>query len=141
MHGLSLPANILTSVASDAVSNIASRVSSTASSFASDLQQAQSGGSSVSSSLAQLGSDLKSGNLSAAQADLAALRHSLPIRRVAAGSSPLAGTAGATSGSTNGSTDPILAALQNSGVLQQTAYSNALNLSMPSTSPSISLDF
>src|SRR5580698_518237 len=153
MHGIGLPANILTSVASDAVSNIASRVASTAQSFASGLQQAQSSGnpasSSVSSSFNQLRSDLQSGNLTAAQNDLTALGHSLPIKRFTGSPVPLTGPAGtagsssnvATNGATSSSTDPVLAALQNANVMQQAAYSTALSLSMPSSSPSISLNF
>lgn len=136
MHALSLPANIFTSAVSNALSGLTSRVSTTARSFASDLQQAQSGSGAISSSLTQLGSDLQSGSLSAAQADYASLQQAIALKKAAAS----AGSHSSAQGTGSSSSDSVLAALQNSGVLQQSAYNSALNLSMPAAASSISLN-
>ena len=123
MHGLSLPGNILTSAASDALTNLASRVSSTAKSFASDLQQATGSGSSTASAsspagssfgsaLNQLGSDLSSGNLSAAQSDFNSLQQALAFRKATFGAQGLSG---------DGASDSSLTSFGAYSTLQQQA--------------------
>jgi hypothetical protein len=98
-----------------------------AQSFLSTLQQklAPAGqGNALSAQISQLSSDLKSGNLSGAQTDYTALKQSL---------NQAVNTQGANSGS-----DASGSALN---MLEQSAYSAALNLSLPASAPTLSMNF
>jgi len=152
MHIPSLGPNVFTTAASAAsqlVSGTASRASSAVKSFESDLDSGDisgaqsflstlqqkislagqnSGSSAISSQLGQIGNDLKSGNLTAAKSDYAQLRQSL---------SSVTQDQGATG--TGAASNAALAAY--SALQQQSAYSSALNLSMPASMPSLSVSF
>lgn len=152
MHIPSLGSNVFTTAASAAsqlVSGAASRASSAVKSFESDLDSgnitgAQSflstlqqkislagqnaGTGALSSQISQIGSDLKSGNLAAAKSDTTQLQQSLSFLTQGQG------TTGA--GTASGAELAAYNALQ-----QQSAYSSALNLSMPASTPSLSVSF
>lgn len=141
----SLPMNFLSGAASQILSGAASRATTTAKGFESDLDSgniagaqsflstlqqklSQTGSSSaVSSGIAQVGSDLKSGNTAAAKLDFSNLRQSLE-------------QLGQTQNST-GAGDASSASLAAMNALQQSAYSAAINLSMPSGASSLSVNF
>lgn len=152
MHIPSLGPNVFTTAASAAsqlLSGAASRASSAVKSFESDLDSGDvsgaqsflstlqqkislagqnSGSGAISSQLSQIGSDLKTGNLAAAKTDYAQLRQSLSSL------TQDQGTTGA--GTASSSALAAYTALQ-----QQSAYSSALNLSMPASMPSLSVSF
>jgi hypothetical protein len=154
MHLPSFPANVLTNAASQLLTGGATRASSALKSFESDLSSGDIGGaqsflstlqqklslgssgssSAISAQIAQVGSDLKSGSLTAAKADYAQLRQAISQLD----------ESGAQSQSANGTSEgssASLAALAGFNALQQGAYSNALNLSLPSSMPSLSVSF
>ncbi len=154
MHMPSLPANIFTSAASQALSGLASRAPSGAKSFEADLdsgniagaqsflsalQQKLSLGASggtgtgTSAQIAQVSNDLTSGNLTAARADFSHLQSTLAQQHHAPGAS------GANNGS-SASSEGSLAALASYNALQQGAFNSAVNLSMPGNSPSFSIN-
>jgi len=164
MHGLAIPSINPANLVSQAVNSLANRVSSAAGNFESDLQSgniagAQSfltaleqklaapgskiPGSPIASQLSQISSDLKSGDLNAAQTDFSSLRTGLSHLRTgsgwpASGSTPT--PAGTSSASSDLAPDPSLAALLSYNSLQQNAFNGALNLSMPATFPSLSVN-
>jgi hypothetical protein len=160
MHGLSLPSgSMLTSAVSQAVQGFASRASSqlktftddvqagnvpAAQSFLSTLQQkvtAQNGfatGNALSGQFAQVNSDLQSGNLTAAQTDFANLQHSLSEAKHSAKGTSGPSSAGTTASNSANST--IAPELYSSNALQQAAYNSALNLSMPASVPTLSVN-
>jgi hypothetical protein len=139
----SLPASVFTGAASQLLGGLAGHGASGAKglgadldsgniagaqSFLSTLQQklAPAGqGNALSTQITQLSNDLKSGNLSAAQTDYTALKQSLDQAR------------NAQQGTSSGS-DASGAA---SNLLEQSAYSAALNLSLPASAPSLSMNF
>lgn len=149
MHMPSLGPNVFTTAASAAsqlVSGAASRASSAlksvgsdldsgnvtgAQSFLSTLQQkiSQAGQStSLSSQFSLIGNDLTSGNLTAAKSDFSQLQQSLSSL--------------SQDQSTSGAGTASSAALAAYNALQQqSAYSSALNLSMPASMPSLSVSF
>jgi hypothetical protein len=148
MHIPSLPANVFTSAASQALTQAASTAASTVKNFASNLDSSNigtpqsflstlqqkisvagqnSGSTSLSQQVAQLNGDLKSGNLSAAKTDYSQLEQSLSALKDQS-------TTGA--GAASSAAMAAYSALQ-----QQSAYSSALNLSMPASMPSLSVSF
>jgi hypothetical protein len=156
----SLPVNILTGAASQFIGAVGSRAASAlggfesklnsnlssgldsslgssldsgniagAQSFLSTLQQklSQTGSSpAISNGIAQIGSDLKSGNIAAAKTDFASLRQTLE---------QLGQTQGAT-----GAGDAASTSMAAMNLLQQSAYSAAINLSMPAGASSLSVN-
>jgi len=141
----SLPINFLTDQAAQVLSAATSRASSAAKSFESDLDSGNIAGaqsflstlqqklsetganSAVSSGIAQIGNDLKSGNLAAARLDFADLKQSIASAKQTPNPTATGDAAGAS-----------LAALN---LLQQSAYSAAIGLSMPAGSSSLSVNF
>jgi hypothetical protein len=144
----SLPANVFTSAASQALTQAASTAASTVKNFASNLDSSNigtpqsflstlqqkisvagqnSGSTSLSQQVAKLNGDLKSGNLSAAKTDYSQLEQSLSALKDQS-------TTGA--GAASSAAMAAYSALQ-----QQSAYSSALNLSMPASMPSLSVSF
>jgi hypothetical protein len=161
MHGLGIPpAGPLANVASQAVAALANRASTSATNFESDLQSGNIGGaqpflatlqtklgvqspntpgSTISAQIAQVSSDLKAGDLSAAQNDFASLRAGLSHATKGA-SLPIAGNGtGSATGASGAASDSPLAALQSYNVLQS-AYNSALNLSLPEAAPTLSVN-
>jgi|SRR5580698_5095206 len=148
MHIPSLPANVFTSAASQLLTGAASRASSAVKNFTSDLSTAHAGSpqsflstlqqkitvagqnnasSPLAQQLTQLSSDLKSGNLAAAKTDYSQLQQSLSTLKDQS-------TTGV--GAASSAAMAAYSALQ-----QQSAYSSALNLSTPSSMPSLSVNF
>ena len=141
----SLPLDFLTGAASQVLTGAASRASSAVKSFESDLDSGNVAGaqsflstlqqkfsqtgaaSTVSSGINQIGNDLKSGNLAAAKSDFAQLKQSL----MQAGQAQSGAGAG----------DAASSSLAAMNALQQGAYSAAINLSMPASSSSLSVNF
>jgi hypothetical protein len=158
MHIPSLPANVFAnaaSAASQVLTGAANRASSTVKSFESDLDSGNitgaqsflstlqqkislsgqnSGSTAISSQfgsqLGQISNDLKSGNLAAAKTDYSQLQQSL---------STLKQDLGTTGTGTGDGSSAALAAYN--ALQQQSAYSSALNLSMPASMPSLSVSF
>lgn len=154
MHIPSLGPNVFTTAASAAsqlISGAAGRASSAVKSFESDLDSGNTTGaqsflstlqqkislagqnSSLSSQLSQIGSDLKSGNVTAAKTDYAQLRQSLSSLSPSSLSHDQSATGAGTA------SNAALAAY--TALQQQSAYSSALNLSMPASMPSLSVSF
>ena len=143
MHIPSLPGNLFTGAASQVLSGAASRASSAVKSFASDLDsgnntsgaqsfastlgQVSAGGNSLSTQVTQLGSDLKSGNLGAAQSDFTDLRRTFAHLKADSGAQE-----------SDAQNNAHIAAIAAYSALQQSAYSSALNLSMPGGASSFS---
>jgi len=141
----SLPLDFLSGAASQVLTGAASRAASStksfesnldsgniagAQSFLSTLQQklSQTGASStVSAGVAQVSSDLKSGNVAAAKSDFAQLKQSLLQAWKTQSGAGAGNAASASQAATN--------------ALQQGAYSAAINLSMPSSASSLSVNF
>lgn len=153
MHIPSFPANVLTSAASQLLTGAASRASSAVKNLASDLgssstsgtqpflstlqQQLSPGsttaaGSALSAQITQVYNDLKSGNLTGAKADYSQLQKIVSQLKAAQTS---------TTGSQASGGDDSSASLAAMNLLQQSAYSSALNLSMPASIPSLSVSF
>lgn len=152
MHIPSLPANVFTSAASAAsqvLTGAANRASSAAKSFESDLDSGNitgaqsflstlqqkislagqnSGNTAISSQFGQIGNDLKSGNLAAAKTDYTQLKQSLSALQQE-------------QGTTGAGADSSSALAAYSALQQQSAYSSALNLSMPASMPSLSVSY
>jgi hypothetical protein len=148
MHIPSLPANVFTSAASQVLTGAASRAFSAVKNFTSGLDSGDAGtpqsflstlqqkisvagqnnaSNPLSQQFTQLNSDLKSGNLAAAKTDYSQLQQSLSALKDQS-------TTGA-----GGASSAAMAAY--SALQQQSAYSSALNLSMPSSMPSLSVSF
>jgi hypothetical protein len=156
MAGLSLPvSNFLPSAMSQTLAGFAGRASTALKSFDSDLDSgnvsgaqsflstlqqkvnAQGGapaGSSLATQFSQVSSDLASGNLSAAKSDFASLQSGLAQLRKGAQS---LGTGSQVGSSAN--TGSEQSALQSLNLMQQSAYNTALNLTLPSAAPSLSV--
>lgn len=158
-----LPLNIIPNVAAQAVSGLINRASSGAKGFESDLDSgnltgAQSfltalqqklstgnaggSGSALSAEIAQVKNDLDSGDLIAAHADFATLKMALVQRQHQSahtasncGNQPLTGPTQNQIGLAQGSP----AALVLSNTLMQKAFASAVNLSVPSSVPSLSI--
>ena len=166
MHGILPTANLFTQAVSQVANGFANRASTQVKSFESDLQSgdmngAQSfltslrqklgtavstpAGSAVSAQITQVSNDLTAGNLTAAQSDFSSLQLSLSAAKHRPGQQenrgnanpPAAVSAGASSAATAQS---ALAALQSPSVLQQEAFNSALNLSLPASLPSLSVN-
>ena len=163
----SLPVNVLTNIASQAFSGAASRASSPAQSFESDLASgntaaAQSflsalqtklsvensgvSGGAISSQIGQVSSDLKSGDLTAAQADFSQLKQVIaqqknglipPVSNRGIG---LTDNLAKTITASGAASDPSLAALASYNSLRQSAFAGAVNLSLPGSAPSFSVN-
>jgi hypothetical protein len=153
MHIPSFPANVLTSAASQVLTGAANRASSAVKNLASDLGSSSASGpqsflstlqqklspgspsaagSVLSAQIGQLSNDLKSGNVTAAKADYTQLQKVVSQLKAAQTS---------TTGSQAGGGDDSSASLAAMNLLQQSAYSSALNLSMPASIPSLSVSF
>jgi hypothetical protein len=153
MHIPSLPANVFTSAASQALSGLASRAPSGPNTFESDLNSgnfagAQSflstlqqklslgsaggTGTAVSAQIAQVSNDLTAGNLTAARTDYSHLKSALAQQHHGQTSGSTAQTASAAGSS--------LASLASYNALQQGAFNSAVNLTMPGNSPSLSVN-
>lgn len=114
-------------------------------------QGSTSGATSLSAQMTQLGQDLKSGNLPAAQADFSAIKtalaqdSSLHLRHRTAGplssdsSSSSAGSAGVFGQSGAGS-DPLAAAMQAYSSLQQNPINSAFGSSLTTPASTFALD-
>jgi hypothetical protein len=119
-----------------------------AQSFLSALQQklpvGNSGGtaSAVSSQITQVSNDLKSGNLTAARSDFSQLKLTLAQHKPgsAAPASNSGSSATQTSAASGNALDSSLAALASYNALQQGAFTGAVNLSMPASIPSLSIN-
>jgi ribosomal protein S20 len=163
MHGLAIPAtNLFTNAVSQTVAGFANRASSAARNFESDLQSgdiagAQSfltalqqklgaqgstpAGSAVSAQIKQVSNDLQSGNLTAAQTDFSNLQLSISQLKHRPGLPASGNRSGAQApGSAGTTTSSALADLQSYNPLQQNAFSGALNLSLPASVPSLSVN-
>jgi hypothetical protein len=154
MHIPSLPANIFTAAASQALSGLASRATSGpktfeadldsgniagAQSFLSTLQQKLSlgavggTGTAISAQIAQVSNDLTAGNLTAARSDYSHVQSALAQQHHAQASSNSTTQAASAAGSS-------LAALASYNASQEGAFNSAVNLSMPGNSPSLSIN-
>jgi hypothetical protein len=161
----SLPVNVLTNVASQALTGSASRASSAAKGFESDLASgnisgAQSflstlqtklssgnsgaAGSAISAQVTQVSNDLKAGNLNAAQADFSQLKLAMTQQKNGLTAPPssngtrLREVLAQTIAGSGDASGPSLAALESYNSLQQSAFAGAVNLSMPANVPSFS---
>jgi hypothetical protein len=147
MHIPSIPGNLFTGAVSQVLTGAASRASSTVKSFESNLDsgnstsgaqsflstlgQLSAGGSALSTQAAQVGSDLQSGDLNAAQTDFAQLRKTFGHLKTLSGAQE--------SGSTSGSQDNShIGATAAYNAMLQSAYSSAINLAMPGGTSSFS---
>jgi len=106
---------------------------------------AQPAASSVPSEMSQLGQDLNLGNLSAAQADYSALKIAIAQHHTRLNGQPgMATAAGGNSSSQAGAsgnvTDPLSAAMQAYGSLQQMAANGALSSSLINPSSTFSIN-
>lgn len=156
-------ANPLTNVVSQAVTGIANRASSAVKGFESDLQSGNLSGAPsflsalqqglttqgpnsaearISSQISQVSSDLQSGNLTAAQADFSNLQLTLAQTRHTPNNPSNPRTAVTTPApvSSSSSANASLAALESYNSLDQNAFNTALNLSLPASVPSLSIN-
>lgn len=155
-----LPASLLTSTLSQAVSGIAGQATSAAKSFESDLQSgnitgaqaflstlrqqlvsqgATAAGSAITDQIQQVSNDLTAGNLTAAQSDFSGLK--VDLRQLGHKSATTATGQGTTQQSLgSGSMSAALQQLSSYSPLQQSAYNTALNLSLPASLPSLSVN-
>jgi hypothetical protein len=137
------------SSAKNVASNPDSASSSGAQSFFSALQQKLSLGTSAgtsSAALTQLGSDLSSGNSTGMQADLASLKSLYP-GQTQGPTAPVAHnrnlpktSLGQTNPSPGDIANPVLAELASYSALQQGAFAGAVNLSMPASFSTFSVN-
>jgi hypothetical protein len=152
--------NLLASTVTQGLTGAANRASSSAKSFESDLnagnisgaqsflsalqQELSTGntGSAVSAQFAQVGNDLKSGDLTAARTDFSHLK--LTISAQAHASAAQASASGndlaRTSTPSNDVLNPQLAAFASYNALQRSAFSGAVDLSSPASIPSFSVN-
>ncbi len=157
MHISALPANVFASAVSQPLNGSVARASSHTSSFESDLESgniagAQSflsalqqklssngssaTGSAIAAQIKQVSSDLSSGNINAAQADFSKLK--LAVKQQAPSVSH-SNNGAKNQGQALASSASSLTALGSYSALQQNAYANALNLSLPSSNSSFSV--
>jgi hypothetical protein len=108
-------------------------------------------GTSVTAQLSQVGQDLSSGNLPAAQADFSAFKVTLAqhvgqlLNHSQSGSAPSAGSSSSSGASSESSllgsgNDPLAAAMLAYGSLQQGAINGALNASVSPTASTFSIN-
>jgi hypothetical protein len=99
------------------------------------------GGTSITGQLSQIGQDLESGNLPAAQADFTAFKISLSQHRTQTSQTSQTGSVSSGgSGSSTGASDPLAAAMLAYGSLQQGAIGGALNASILPTASTFSVN-
>jgi hypothetical protein len=119
--------------------------------FLEPATNSSSAGASVTAQLSQVGQDIKTGNLSAAQSDFGALKLTLAqhvgqmLQHSPAGSAQGAGSSLASSASGESSllgtgTDPLAAAMLAYGSLQQGVINGALNASVSPTAGAFSVN-
>lgn len=167
MHGILPTANLFTQAVSQIANGLANRASSQVKSFESDLQSgdmngAQSfltslrqklgtavstpAGAATSAQITQVSNDLTAGNLTAAQSDFSNLQLGLSAAKHRPGQPENRGSANppaaisGTASSPSTASQSALAALQSPSVLQQEAFNSALNLSLPASLPSLSVN-
>ncbi|MGA7342248.1 MAG: hypothetical protein WBE72_06345 [Terracidiphilus sp.] len=166
MHLSGLPTNGFTNVLSQLPAGLVGRASTAAKSFESELESGNVSGaqsflstlqtklsagsssaapSAISSQIAQLDNDLKCGNLAAAQSDDSTLELALsklkqgrtpPIEHKANQQNPPPSQGIVNPGNSPGS---ALAALESYNPIQQSAFTGAVNLSLPVNLPSFSV--
>ncbi len=162
MHGLAIPSINPSNLVSQAVTSLANRASSAVGNFESQLQSGNIAGaqsfltaleqklaapgstgatSPIAAQITQISNDLKSGDVNSAETDFSSLRVSLSHLKGGSGWPAANGGGFASASGISGlSTDPSLAALQPYSSLEQSAFNSALNLSLPTSLPSLSVN-